>query len=147
MPPRKKNTSASSKASAKYFTFRISLNGLAGIALVAFCLFLFLFFLGMWAGETIISPCPPVVVEQLEQLATRVETRAVIRPVPQPETEVIRQSGITPAPHQPVTTVARPEEPVPSVTPSTSSTSPVYVQPRERKKRISFDEPSLYHSP
>lgn len=147
MPPRKKTTPAPSKASAKYFTFRLSLNGLAGIALVAFCLFLFMFFLGMWAGETIISPCPPAVVEQLAQPATRIETIPAIRSVPQPETRVIRQPEITPASPQPVTTVARSEEPAPSVTPSTFSTSPIYVQPRERKKRISFDEPSLYHNP
>ncbi|MCI5178139.1 MAG: hypothetical protein D3911_02220 [Candidatus Electrothrix sp. AW3_4] len=142
MPPRKKTTSASSKASvkysAKYFTFRLSLNGLAGIALVTFCLFLFLFFLGMWAGETVVSPCPPAVVKQQAQSAigssstTQSTTRPEIRSVPQFETE---------------TTVARPEEPAPSITPSTASTSPIYVQPRERKKRISFDEPSLYHSP
>ncbi|MCI5113535.1 MAG: hypothetical protein D3921_00720 [Candidatus Electrothrix sp. AW1] len=138
MPPRKKTTSAPSKASAKYFTFRLSLNGLAGIALVTFCLFLFLFFLGMWAGETVVSPCPPAVVKQQAQSAigssstTQSTTRPEIRSVPQSETE---------------TTVARPEEPAPSITPSTASTSPIYVQPRERKKRISFDEPSLYHSP
>lgn len=134
MPPRKKNTSASSKASAKYFTFRISLNGLAGIALVAFCLFLFLFFLGMWAGETIISPCPSTVFEQQAQPAIDSTTRT--------ERLVIRQPEIPLSPPQPETTVARPES-QPFVRTPTSSTSQIYVQPRERKKRISFDEPSL----
>ncbi|MCI5212149.1 MAG: hypothetical protein D3910_25980 [Candidatus Electrothrix sp. ATG2] len=66
MPPRKKTSSAAQKkAPVKHVTFHLSLNGIAGIALVAFCLFLWMFFLGMWAGRTIISPCPSVPVEQV----------------------------------------------------------------------------------
>ena len=70
MPPRKKTTSAPPKAPVKHITFHLSLNGIAGIALVVFCLFLWMFFLGMWAGKTIISPCPSAPIKQGAALKT-----------------------------------------------------------------------------
>ena len=106
MPPRKKTTAAAQKVPVRHVTFHLSLNGIAGIALTAFCLFLWMFFLGMWAGRTIISPCPSVPVEQL--------TTSEVRPADTDETD----------------------------------DSAICVQPRERKKRISFPaEPSLYQGP
>lgn len=38
------------------FSFQLSLSGIAGVAVVTFCLFLWMFLIGIWAGQTIISP-------------------------------------------------------------------------------------------
>ena len=42
----------------KRFRFQLGLPGVAGIAVVAFCLFLWMFLLGLWAGQTILLPAP-----------------------------------------------------------------------------------------
>lgn len=44
---------------AKRFRFQLSLAGVAGIAVVSFCLFLWMFLLGIWAGQTILLPSSP----------------------------------------------------------------------------------------
>ena len=64
MPQRKKTAPAAQKKTAGHFTFHLTLSGVAGIALATFCLFLWMFFLGIWAGRTIISPCPSVLPEE-----------------------------------------------------------------------------------
>lgn len=64
MAPRKKTRPAAKKAPVKHFTFQLSLIGIAGIALASFCLFLWMFFLGIWAGQMIISPCPAAPVAE-----------------------------------------------------------------------------------
>ncbi|MCI5120409.1 MAG: hypothetical protein D3908_04285 [Candidatus Electrothrix sp. AUS4] len=107
MSQRKKTTSAAQKTPAKYVTFRLTLRGVAGITLAAFCLFLWMFFLGMWAGRTIISPCPSTLVEEQ----------------------------------------AYQESPLPSTLDLPEERTAICVQPRERKKRISPQEPSLYQGP
>ena len=40
----------------KTFRFQLSLGGVAGIGVVCFCLFLWMFLLGIWAGQTILLP-------------------------------------------------------------------------------------------
>jgi len=40
----------------KRFRFQLGLAGVAGTAVVAFCLFLWMFLLGIWAGQTILLP-------------------------------------------------------------------------------------------
>ncbi|MCI5124479.1 MAG: hypothetical protein D3925_08390 [Candidatus Electrothrix sp. AR5] len=97
MPPRKKAPPAAQKVPVKLFSFHLSLSGIAGIALATFCLFLWMFFLGMWAGRTIVSPCPSALAGKQAHLETD-----------------------SPA---------------------------ICVQPRERKKRISSGESSLYQGP
>ncbi|WP_339136854.1 MAG: hypothetical protein WGN25_02890 [Candidatus Electrothrix sp. GW3-4] len=109
MPPRKKTPSAAKKAPVKHFTFQLTLSGVAGIALTTFCLFLWMFFLGIWAGKTIISPCPTAPIDQK------------IAPEAQLESTLPR--------------------------PDVTDTSAICVQPRERKRRISPREPSLYQGP
>ena len=42
----------------KRFRFQLGLPGVAGISVVAFCLFLWMFLLGLWAGRTILLPAP-----------------------------------------------------------------------------------------
>ncbi|MCI5150186.1 MAG: hypothetical protein D3916_12500 [Candidatus Electrothrix sp. MAN1_4] len=121
MPPRKKTPAAAPKAPAKHFNFQLSLNQIAGVTLVAFCLFLWMFFIGVWAGRTIISPCPaaPAAPAALATQETPQET-------PQE---------------------AQLEAPVPQRVPrleQADSPPAIYVQPRERKKRISPHEASLH---
>jgi len=119
MPPRKKNTPAARKAPVKHFTFQLSLNGVAGIALAASCLFLCMFLIGIWAGKTIISPCPTVPLtayECAEEREQRAGTQATY---------------------------------LESLAPASEETDPptICVQPRERKKRISPLESLLPQDP
>ncbi len=44
------------KKTVKRFRFQLSLAGVAGIGVVVFCLFLWMFLLGIWAGQTILLP-------------------------------------------------------------------------------------------
>jgi len=44
------------KKPVKRFRFQLSLAGVAGIGVVVFCLFLWMFLLGIWAGQTILLP-------------------------------------------------------------------------------------------
>ncbi|MFZ5797317.1 MAG: hypothetical protein ACYCYR_11410 [Desulfobulbaceae bacterium] len=53
------------RSSGKTFRFQLSLGGIVSIAVVSFCLFLWMFLLGVWAGQTILLPAArPVVSEQ-----------------------------------------------------------------------------------
>ncbi len=53
---KKKKTRPKKKKSARRFRFQIGLAGVAGIGVVLFCLFLWMFLLGIWAGQTILLP-------------------------------------------------------------------------------------------
>lgn len=44
------------KKKAKQFKFQLGWAGLAGIGVVCSCLFLWMFLLGIWAGQTILLP-------------------------------------------------------------------------------------------
>ena len=44
------------RSSGKTFRFQLSLGGIVGITVVSFCLFLWMFLLGVWAGQTILLP-------------------------------------------------------------------------------------------
>ncbi len=56
--PRKKKsrTGRQARRNGKRFTFQLGPAGIAGIAVVCFCLFLWMFLLGIWAGQTILLP-------------------------------------------------------------------------------------------
>lgn len=56
MARKKKPATRKKRKTAKRFRFQLSLPGVAGIAVVAFCLFLWMFLLGIWAGQTILLP-------------------------------------------------------------------------------------------
>ena len=49
-------TKRKKRSSGKAFRFQLSLAGIAGVAIVCFCLFLWMFLLGVWAGQTILLP-------------------------------------------------------------------------------------------
>jgi hypothetical protein len=44
------------KRSGKTFRFQLTLSGIFGIGIVCFCLFMWMFLLGIWAGQTILLP-------------------------------------------------------------------------------------------
>lgn len=44
--------------SGPVFTVQLGLSGIVGIGVVVFCLFLWMFLLGIWAGQTILYPPP-----------------------------------------------------------------------------------------
>jgi len=50
--PRKKKK----RKAKKTYRFQLTLSGIIGIAVVSFCLFLWMFLLGIWAGQTILLP-------------------------------------------------------------------------------------------
>ena len=56
MARKKKPATRKKRKTAKKFRFQLNLPGVAGIAVVAFCLFLWMFLLGIWAGQTILLP-------------------------------------------------------------------------------------------
>jgi hypothetical protein len=56
MARKKKPAPRKKKKTARRFQFQLSFAGLAGVAVVMFCLFLWMFLLGIWAGQTILLP-------------------------------------------------------------------------------------------
>jgi hypothetical protein len=48
------------KAPAKRFQFQLGWGGLVSVVVVSLCLFLWMFLLGIWAGQTILFPAPGV---------------------------------------------------------------------------------------
>ena len=44
------------KKPAKKFRFELGWSGLGGVIIVTFCLFLWMFMLGVWAGQTLLLP-------------------------------------------------------------------------------------------
>jgi len=44
------------KAPKKTYRFQLTLPGIAGITVVCLCLFLWMFLLGIWAGQTFLLP-------------------------------------------------------------------------------------------
>lgn len=44
------------KKAPKRFRFQLGFGGVTGIGIVSFCLFLWMFLLGVWAGQTILLP-------------------------------------------------------------------------------------------
>jgi len=56
MVTKKKPVRRKKKKTPKRFRFQLGLAGVAGIGVVAFCLFLWMFLLGIWAGQTILLP-------------------------------------------------------------------------------------------
>jgi hypothetical protein len=69
------------KKTAKRFRFQLDYAGIAGIAIVMFCLFLWMFLLGIWAGQTILLPSPPADTIKGSQQKNRAKAPVtIIRP-------------------------------------------------------------------
>ena len=56
MAPRKR------KKPVKKIKFQLTRSGIAGIAIVCFCIFLWMFLVGVWAGQSLLYP--PVLKEK-----------------------------------------------------------------------------------
>ncbi|PIE58397.1 MAG: hypothetical protein CSA33_02965 [Desulfobulbus propionicus] len=69
--PTKKPTRKKTKA--KPFTVQLGWSGLVGVFVVTLCLFLWMFFLGVWAGQTILFPSSGV-----KKTAVAKDVRAVL---------------------------------------------------------------------
>jgi hypothetical protein len=63
------------KPQAKKLRFELTKSAVAGIAVIAFCLFLWMFLLGVWAGQSLLLPS----YEKNDQVAT--ETLQKIGPL------------------------------------------------------------------
>lgn len=52
---------AARKKNKRFFTFRIELGilGMLGVGVVCFCIFLWVFLLGVWSGQTVLLPSKP----------------------------------------------------------------------------------------
>ncbi|MHB8808760.1 MAG: hypothetical protein ACYC9M_01935 [Desulfobulbaceae bacterium] len=75
------------RSSGKSFRFQLSLGGIVSIAIVSFCLFLWMFLLGVWAGQTILLPAArPTVSDRAEKdrqerpVVARTKTRQTASP-------------------------------------------------------------------
>ena len=55
------------KKPVKKIKFQLTRSGIAGIAVVTFCIFLWMFLLGVWAGQSLLYP--PVVKKKPESVA------------------------------------------------------------------------------
>lgn len=77
------------RSSGKTFRFQLSLGGIVGITIVSFCLFLWMFLLGVWAGQTILLPAArPTVSDRADKDQGQekpVVSRAKTRPSPPAE--------------------------------------------------------------
>lgn len=51
------------KKTVKMVKFQLTRSGIAGIGVVCFCVFLWMFLLGVWAGQSLLFP--PVSADQL----------------------------------------------------------------------------------
>jgi hypothetical protein len=51
------------KKAVKTIKFQVTKSGIAGIGVVCFCVFLWMFLLGVWAGQSLLFP--PVAADQL----------------------------------------------------------------------------------
>jgi hypothetical protein len=47
---------AERKGQTKKLKFEVTWSAVAGIAVIVFCLFLWMFLLGVWAGQSLLSP-------------------------------------------------------------------------------------------
>jgi hypothetical protein len=101
------------------FSFQLSLSGIIGIAVVVFCLFLWMFLIGIWAGQTILHPSP--------QAAAVAPVRAPASP--DKHEEPGRQPELV-------------NPPLPDVAMPPKEAEGILLLPTERKKRITLPEQS-----
>ena len=80
---KKKKAAPRRKKKVKRFKFQLSLTDVAGICVVVFCLFLWMFLVGIWAGQTILLPKQGSVIDGrhiVRKQHTALQGRPLIRP-------------------------------------------------------------------
>ena len=65
------------KAKVKKLKFELSKSGVGGIGVIVFCLFLWMFLLGVWAGQTMLSPYTSSGTGVVEKLQTSNDTQVI----------------------------------------------------------------------
>jgi H+/gluconate symporter-like permease len=68
------------QARAKPFRFELGWRGMFGLVVVCFCLFLWMFLLGVWAGQTILLPSKENRFSQSGGAAKQVPTKTTAAP-------------------------------------------------------------------
>ena len=58
---------ANRKTPARKVRFELTFSGIAGIGVVCFCIFLWMFLLGVWTGQTLLLPSEEPVAESGSQ--------------------------------------------------------------------------------
>lgn len=67
------------RKAGKTYRFQLSLSGILGIAVVCFCLFMWMFLLGIWAGQTILLPAakPPAAGSKVRETVSPGDRTAI----------------------------------------------------------------------
>ncbi|PHR30648.1 MAG: hypothetical protein COA36_01170 [Desulfotalea sp.] len=55
------------KPKVKKLKFELTRSGIGGIAVVVFCLFLWMFLVGVWAGQTLLAPSSLTMIDGIKQ--------------------------------------------------------------------------------
>jgi uncharacterized iron-regulated membrane protein len=77
---RKKKKTVRKRKTQKKYRFQLSLANIAGVGVVVFCLFLWMFLLGIWAGQTILFPVPPAGKAKVRHAAPAGQPIQILRP-------------------------------------------------------------------
>ncbi|PID72413.1 MAG: hypothetical protein CSB34_02350 [Desulfobulbus propionicus] len=86
-----KTTRRKTTKTAKRFQFQLGWSGLFGVTVVTFCLFLWMFMLGVWAGQTILLP--PKGGRQINTMASKLRPAQLPQPEQQETLPAIRPAG------------------------------------------------------
>ena len=65
------------KTKAKKVKFELTRSGVGGIGVVVFCLFLWMFLLGVWSGQTLLAPSSVTKSSGVKQQQTSSVTQVI----------------------------------------------------------------------
>lgn len=68
------------KKEKRIFQFELTMLGLLGVGVVCFCIFVWMFFLGIWAGQTILLPSQPSNVVNSNDISSGMSNGQVVIP-------------------------------------------------------------------
>ncbi|MDH4320632.1 MAG: hypothetical protein OEV73_03950, partial [Desulfobulbaceae bacterium] len=77
--------------------FELGIGGLCGLTVVCLCIFLWVFLLGVWAGQTVLSPSSSDEAPWLHQVATRLLPAPTVPDMP-PTGQELREAPAVPVP-------------------------------------------------
>ena len=91
---KKKPVRRKKKKTPKRFRFQLGLAGVAGIGVVVFCLFLWMFLLGIWAGQTILLPSASCEIKKASRSIPAEQSPVKILKPRAKKNPVSRQNGL-----------------------------------------------------
>jgi hypothetical protein len=65
------------KPKVKKLKFELTKSGVGGIGVIVFCLFLWMFLLGVWAGQTLLSPIDSTGSKDVKKRQTASDTQII----------------------------------------------------------------------